>query len=95
MHVLPQASANTALIHGMQKYRLYLKRLAGVPLNAPISAEALQRVQEVQLVRQTDICYPSCLSSLLRSRQRLCLALENTCAQSRHFTDDLNSNAGY
>ena len=36
-----------------QKYRLYLKRLAGVPLNAPISAEALQRVQEVQQVRQT------------------------------------------
>ncbi len=35
-----------------QKYRLYLKRLAGVPLNAPISAEALQRVQEVQQVRQ-------------------------------------------
>ena len=34
----------------VQKYRLYLKRLAGVPLNAPISAEALQRVQEVQQV---------------------------------------------
>ena len=42
-------------VHGCraQKYRLYLKRLAGVPLNAPISAEALQRVQEVQQVWQT------------------------------------------
>jgi len=47
-------STHPTIVHGCppQKYRLYLKRLAGVPLNAPISAEALQRVQEVQQVRQ-------------------------------------------
>jgi hypothetical protein len=28
----------------LQKYRLYLKRLAGLPANAPLSADTLQQV---------------------------------------------------
>jgi hypothetical protein len=28
-----------------QKYRLYLKRLAGLPANAPLSADTLQQVR--------------------------------------------------
>ena len=39
----------------LQKYRLYLKRLAGLPPNAPLSNDTLQQVQNVQKVMQHQI----------------------------------------
>lgn len=39
----------------LQKYRLYLKRLAGLPSNAPLSAETLQTVQNVQQAMQQQV----------------------------------------
>lgn len=39
----------------LQKYRLYLKRLAGLPSNAPLSAETLQTVQNVQHAMQHQV----------------------------------------
>lgn len=39
----------------LQKYRLYLKRLAGLPANAPLSADTLQQVQGVQHMMQQQV----------------------------------------
>ena len=74
-----------------QKYRLYLKRLAGVPVNASISAEALERVQRVQQVCQRSIIRHAHLLGAA-TEQDACVQMQGVLYEWLNLCREIRSN---